>query len=56
MLCESPFFQAWMEGTHDMPYKKSLFLRDYWTKSDGVFAEMQIISYSFIFLKHIQID
>ena len=22
---------------------KSTFLRDYWTKSDGVFAEMQII-------------
>ena len=27
---------------------KSLFLRDYWIKSDGVFAEMQIISYNFI--------
>ena len=29
---------------------------DYWTKSDGVFAEMQIISYKFITLKHIQIN
>ena len=27
-------------------------LRDYWTNSDGVFADMQIISYSFIILKH----
>ena len=35
---------------------KSLFLRDYWTKSDGVFAEMQIISHNFITLKHIQIN
>ena len=35
---------------------KSLFLRDYWTKLDGVFAEMQIINYSLIFLKHIQIN
>ena len=25
-----------------------LFLRDYWTKSDGGFAEMQMISYNFI--------
>ena len=33
-----------------------IFLRDYWTKSDGVFAEMQIISYNFIILKHIQIN
>ena len=33
-----------------------IFLRDYWTKWDGVFAEMQIISYSCIILKHIQID
>ena len=32
------------------------FLRDYWTKSDRVFAEMQIISYNFIILKHIQIN
>ena len=45
-----------MEGTYDMPYKKSLFLYDYWTQSDGVFAEMQIISYNFIILKHIQIN
>ena len=29
-----------------------LFLCDYWIKSDGVFAEMQIIS--FIVLKHMQ--
>ena len=30
---------------------KSLFLCDYRTKSDGFFAEMQIISYSFTILK-----
>ena len=35
---------------------KSIFFRDYWTKSDGVCAEIQIISYSFIILKHIQVD
>ena len=35
---------------------KSLFLPDYWTKSDVFFAEMQIISYKFIILKHIQIN
>ena len=39
-----------MEGTYDMPYK-ILYLCDYWTKSDGVFAEMQIISYIIIILK-----
>ena len=32
--------------------QKSLYLRDYWTKSNGVFAKMQIISYCFIILKH----
>ena len=35
---------------------KSLFLCDYRTKSDGVFAEMQTISYSFIILMHIYSD
>ena len=30
--------------------KKSTFLQDYSTKSDGVFTEMQIISYIFIIL------
>ena len=44
-----------MEGTYDMPYKKSIFLCDYWTKSDGVFAEMQMISYSFVIIKNFQI-
>ena len=34
--------------------QKSKSLRDYWTKSDGDFAGMQIISYSFIILNHIQ--
>ena len=36
--------------------QKSLFLCDYWTKSDGVFAEMQIIRTSVRILKHIQIN
>ena len=38
-----------MESTYDK-HNKSIFLCDYWPKSDGVFAEMQIISYSFIIL------
>ena len=45
-----------MEGTYDMPYKQSLFLCDYWTKSDGVYADMQIIIYNCIILEHIQIN
>ena len=47
-----------MEGTPDISYKKKkiIFLRDYWTKADGVSADMQIISYSFIVLKHIYVD
>ena len=42
-----------MEGTRDIPNRKqkSLFLRDFRTKSDGDFAEMQIIISSCIFLK-----
>ena len=49
--------KTWTEGTNDMPYKNPYFFRDNWAKSDGVFAEMQIISYSFIMiLKHIQIN
>ena len=35
--------------------QKSKFLRDFWTKSGGVFAEMQIIVYSFIIPDQIQI-
>ena len=48
-----------MEGTYDMlniKILKKYFLHDYWTKSDGVFAKRQIISYNFIILKHIQIN
>ena len=48
-------YKTWMEGTYDIPNKKSIFLHDYRTKSNGVFAEMQIISYIFIILKHIQV-
>ena len=34
-----------MEGDLCHVLQKSLFLRDYWTKSGGVFAEMQTISH-----------
>ena len=49
-------YKSWMECTYDKHLKKSIFLHDFWAKSDGVFAEMQIISYIFIILKHIEID
>ena len=43
--------------TYDMPYRNPyFFVTIYWTKSDRVFADMQIMSYIFIILKHIQIN
>ena len=48
----SSVMKTWMEGTYDIPFKTKIRICDYWTKLDGVFSEMQIISYSFI-LKHI---
>ena len=45
-----------MEGTYDIPNKNPNFFVTTGTKSDGVFAEMQIISYIFIILKHIQVS
>ena len=46
-----------MEGTYDVPNKKpNFFVIADRTKLDGVFAEMQIIDYSFVILNHIQID
>ena len=37
--------------------QQSIFLIDYWTKSDGVFAKIQIISYKiYMFRKHIQVN
>ena len=42
-------YKTWIEGTYDIPYKKKIPISS-WTKSDGVFAEMQIISYIFIIL------
>ena len=44
--------KIWMEGTYDMPYKNNFFVT---TRPNriGDFAEMQIISYNFIILKHI---
>ena len=55
---ESPFCQN-LDG-RDFWYalQKSLFIRDYWTKSDWVLAMMLIIICrpSFIILKHIQIN
>ena len=43
--------KIWMEGAYDRPYKNPYFFvtTDYWTKSDGVFAEMHIISYNSIY-------
>ena len=41
---------------YDKHNKYPYFSRHYCTKSDGVFAEMQIIGYSSIIQKHIQID
>ena len=41
---------------HTYKNKNPNFFRDYWTTSDGVFAEMQIIRYIFIILKHIQVS
>ena len=55
-LCRCIIIQNLDGGTYDVPNKISTFLRDYWTKSDGVFAEMQIISYIFIILKHIPVS
>ena len=49
-------YKTWMEGTYDIPNKNPHFFLNNWTKSDGVFAKMQIISYSFIILKHIQVS
>ena len=39
-----------------MPYKSLYFFVTTEPKSDGVFAEMQIINYTFIIPKHIQIN
>ena len=44
-----------MEGTFDT-LQESVFLCDFWSKSDGIFCKMQIISYSFTIQKQIQID
>ena len=49
-------YKTSMEGTYDITKKIYLFLRDYWTKLDWGFAEMQIISYIFRLLKHIQVN
>ena len=43
----------WSDSWHTL--QKSKFLYDFWTKSDGVFAKMQI-SDTFIFINHIQIN
>ena len=46
-----------MEGTYDSKHKKNPY---YFVTTEpnqmAFFAKMQIISYSFIILKHIQID
>ena len=43
-------YKSRMEGTYDIPNKNPPILHDYWTKSDGGFAKMQIISYILIIL------
>ena len=46
-LCRC-IYKTWMEGTYGffyLPNKNPNFFCDYWTKSDEIFAEMQIISY-----------
>ena len=48
-----------MEGTYDMPYKNSYFVVTKMTTEPnqvGFIARIQIISYNFINLKHIQIN
>ena len=45
-----------MEGTYDMPYKNPYFFVTTEPNRMGFFAEMQIISYSIIILKYIQIN
>ena len=52
VLCESPFCQNLDRRDLWHKLQNFLFLCDYWTKADGVFAEMQISSHSFIILKY----
>ena len=58
-LCSASLLsvKTWMEGTRDMPYKNPyFFMTNGPNRMPGFFVEMQIISYSFIILKHIQIN
>ena len=56
-LCSASLLSVNLDGKNSgHVLQNSLFLRDYWTKSDGVFAEMQMNSNSFIIIKHIKIN
>ena len=48
--------KTWMVGTYDIPNKNPLFFVTTEPNWMGFFAEMQIISYIFILLKHIQVS
>ena len=43
-------YKTWMEGTYDIPNKNPNFC-DFLTKSDGVFAKMQLFSYIFSYCR-----
>ena len=52
-------YKTWMESVYDKPggeKKKNPYFFVTTEQSDGIFAKVQMISYSFIILKHIQID
>ena len=53
---ESPLCQNLDERVLRLPHKNPYFLRDYSTRSDEIFSKMQIMYYSFIILKYIQIN
>ena len=55
-LCRCIYTKLGWTGLMTYLTKIHISSRPYWTKLDGVFAEMQIIGYIFIILKHIQVS
>ena len=49
-------YKTWMKGAYDIPNKNPYFFMTTEPNWMGVFVEMQIISYIFIILKHIQVS
>ena len=49
-------YKTWMESTYYKHNKNPYFFVTTEPNLNGVFTKMQIISYSFIILKNIQID